>query len=194
MWPRLRGELSQNPRLRFALVVLVCIALWNIAMLSRSAAQQAEARWRQADTALARAAQDAATSEWPTRVAQARAIKAQVQASLWRQPTLGLAQVRLEEWVRSELEIVGIQPRFVGPVVTGASVAGIAAAEGSSGIVPIRVRFDAEFNGAKLDRFLVRLQSASPKVYVTQLNARPDATQRVEGVVVAHFVNPELPK
>jgi hypothetical protein len=191
MFDTLRDELRQNLRFRLGLLVLAVIAVWNLALYLRDGHQRSLVELTGAQRELARAQADVVGNDWHQNLKAARAYKAEADAALWRQPTLGLAQVRFQEWLRAEFEIVGIQPKYVGPVLTASALAGQPTAASLAGLSPVRVRFEGDFDAARLDRFLARIHAATPRVYLEQLIVRPDATQRFEGIVVAYFVDPE---
>lgn len=190
MMESIKAELAENGRLRLGLALLVVIAWVNVIVMLKARVESTQKALTASETALARASRDAATTDWPLRAERAIGARNMAYDTLWKQPTLGLAQARFQEWVSAELVRAGLTVRSVAPATTLASGQGISDQDDTSELWRVRIRFDAEFDAERFNNFLLALARSQPKVIVESLNARGDPNPRLEGVLVAYFLKP----
>jgi hypothetical protein len=96
-------ELKTNLRLRIALAVIVAILGWNALLDAQASLEVTRTAYRQAANQSARLANMKNWVVWPARNMSAGKLLGQLEAQLWRYPTVGLAQANLQDWLVQSL-------------------------------------------------------------------------------------------
>lgn len=93
------NELRGNFKLRIGLACIIAILALNTVLDKRSALDLQKTQYRQISNQAARFQQSGDLTKWPQRAAATEAVRAKLEESLWKFPTLGLAQAGLQDWL-----------------------------------------------------------------------------------------------
>lgn len=192
------AEFKANPRLRFGVWGVVGI-LWFYAILELrdEVGRQVEA-YRATNRNLARTQSIAGQSEWAARLSDARAAQAGLEAQLWRESTVGLAQATFHDWLSQAALQAGLsRPQLTVAVqeeATGGAVAGGSSERAGnasvSGTWKASGRLSFDFNPQTLYSLLGRIASHEKRVVVESMTIRSSPSPRAELVLVAYFQPP----
>jgi hypothetical protein len=183
MLATLKTQVAGSRLLQMALPLLVLVfSLLALAPL-RHATRVAWDQARAAERDLTGLQTDATAADWPARRATALRLSNQASERIWRQPTLGLAQSRVLDWVAHEAERSAI-PR--------ADVSLVADAKGreSEGFWLVRVRVRTVFDIQRLNRLLSAADLSPQLIYVERLEVSGDPLRQMELILVAPFARP----
>ena len=202
MMDDLLTQLSDNPRLRWGLALIVGMAWLYGVLVLRDEVADSQQRHRSATQAIARLQTQLAQPEWVGRAVSARAMAVQLEGKLWQAPTPGLAQSAYQDWLAGTLVKSGIgSPQITVAVVEDAPTAQ-GAAPGVSALVvgdapamsatpadvwKVKAKVTFEFNAPTLMDLLARLENHEKQTVINTLTVRKEPVPRAEMEVIAHF-------
>jgi hypothetical protein len=185
-------EVRGNRRLALGLLLALLLVWLYMILALRDATARLARELRQVNQEQARTESIGSADQWRARAQSAAQLRNQMHERIWRQPTLGLAQARFQEWLALEINRVGIGRRGIVPLA--AAGAGTPAnaddASESKDFWRVALRVDAEADPYALQQLLTNLARAKPQVLVEALNVRAGPPARFDMIVVAPFFKP----
>lgn len=173
------GELRSNNRLRIGLTLIMAI-VWLSLLLDLSDENKALVdRYRQTASQLARFDSQQKQTQWLTRAQDAKDVLASAESRVWQNPTLGLTQAEMRDWLLRQL----LQAKAAQPTVKVSESGGDKSKNNGSKSTDsptdlVRVRAEVEFNTdpAALSNFLAALANAEHQVVVESLAVKQPRT------------------
>ncbi len=195
----LQSELKKNSRTRWLLLLALAIGwIWLVVIL-RDSLLKRERVLKLADAELSRLAAEDPTIDWAGRLDQAIAARNRAVDVLWREPTIGLAQAKFQDWLNgvaltlpvTRKQVQLIQANAVSAAAFSASVAPTEPLESvNDRYWTVRGRIDADFTPAALNQLLAAVNGSSKRVIIETLNVKRENPARIEAIIVARFLNP----
>ena len=187
-----REELRSNSRLRFGLVAIAA-SLWLLVLLELSSARDAAREERnQLSDEVIRLRSVRGEQQWMTLRAQAQQRLADFRSLAWREESEGRMQAMLQDWLREQLAVVGVQPREM--TVTVVPARGVApSTSGRKSELPLdmrlaRARLSFEFKPDSLQQFLAKLPTSRHWIWVSRMVVENEGRHVVELELEALFV------
>lgn len=191
----LRSELADSPRLRIGLAfIALLVAVYGL-LEWHDHQQRLVENYKRLAAEVIRSSARESMARWPQRSREALAVLDQHERRLWQQPSYGLAQAELQDWLRRQLLAINAQGATIrmsdAPSTSSADSSGAeapsSAAAAAATPAPTRVSAQIEFASADpqiLLALLAALGSEDRMVLVDSLTAK---SQRVELRVSAWF-------
>lgn len=176
----LRGQWASNVRLRLGLLFIVAI-LWAYGLLvGADFLTDRQKLLASLSEQAARLAPVAREQQWPARADEAKRQLAALQAMVWVESDLGLAEARFQDWLRATAGSSGLVLRDltlarVAAATAGTAIAAPSASDASRAIAApqvITVRLMAELKREALLGFLSELSRSDRAVVVDRLMLR----------------------
>lgn len=174
------NELRSNYRLRIGVALIASIVWLSLLLDLRDQNNALIDQYRQTASQLARFNSKQKQTQWLTRAAQAKDALASAEAGVWQNPTLGLTQAEMRDWLlRQLLQSKALQYKV--KVSESGGDNGDSKNGKSSDSLPdlIRVRAQIEFNTdpTVLNSFLSALANAEHEVVVETLKVKQPRTE-----------------
>jgi len=187
-------QLSDNPRLRWGVALIIGIAWLYAILLMRDSLQQQTQQHRAATHSLARLSSQLAQPEWEARMASSKIRVTQMEGGLWQAPTAGLAQAALQDELNATLNKAGathslISVTVIDEIVEGAPDQNPDAATTTTphDLWKIKAKLGFDFSAPTLLAFLQQIETQDKHLVIETLNVRQAPTSHVEMEVVAYF-------
>ena len=167
------SEWNTNPRLRWAVYLLLGIVWLYAILVLRDAVSSEYSKWDAMEAKNARARSTAAEADWPTRAQEIKAALTDLEALLWRDGSIGLSQAAFEERVSQSLAAAGVVVRSLRTTAGTES----AASQAQASLVQLRSRVQVDFRPAAMYSWLGSISRTkyekAPSMFVETLNIRP---------------------
>ncbi len=193
------AELRNNPRLRWA-VVLVFATIWLYAvLLIRDSVQDEGRRHRAATQSLARLQAQLAQTEWLSRVEPARTLAVQLEVRLWQAATDGLAQAALQDAINSVLLKSGVTRPLISVTIIDEGVANAAVANESTqmtapkDLLKVKAKVGFDFTAASLIEVLNQFENHEKQIVVGALAVNKDQPGHVDMELYGYFQKQATP-
>ncbi len=185
-------ELRRNARLRVGLAA-VGLLVWLLGLLELSdALDAARAELARSSEEVQRLRAVRGEQHWPAFRDQAQARLADYRSLAWREESEGRMQAMLQDWLREQLAIVGLQPRELAVTVLPARPAATADDKRKSELPAdmrlARARLSFDFKPDSLHQLLAALAASRRWIWVSRLAVENDSRRVVELELEALFV------
>lgn len=196
------AELRSNSRLRIGLALIVGIIWLSLLLDLREQNNGLIDRYKQTVAQLGRFNTQQKQTQWVMRAQDAKDVLAAVERRLWQNPTLGLTQAEMHDWLMQQLLQAKAAQYTVKVSESGGDKGG--KKDSKSDHAPadlIRVRAQIEFttNPDALDRLLAALAESEHQIVVESLSAKQPRTEltvtswyKVQPVAPASNVQPSV--
>ena len=186
MFNQFLDQLRNTARLRWGIAIIIGIA-WLYGVLTLSDMLQERSQQHQnLSQSLTRLRAQAAQTQWPARVAPAKIMAVQLESKLWQAATPGLAQAAYQDWLKTELDQVGISKSQVSVTVLEEDP------ENHTGtdLWQIRAKVGFESPMPSILTLLSHLETDKKQNHITALNVRRDPTPRALIELIGYFQKP----
>lgn len=158
-------ELKDNVRLRIGLWLIIVLLLSYLVALLNQYQRQLETGYHKAVARLQHLQAVAQQTQWAERAVQAKALRSQLEASLWQADTQGLAQATFQQWLNTQLKSkkvenghTQVKPALVVPQQENLWV--------------VAAQIDAKFSSLPLEQLLATIASYPTLIVTEQLEIK----------------------
>ena len=190
MFDQMLSQLRSNPRLRWGLWAIAAILWLYGILLLRDAMQEGAGQYESALKRAAALQAKGGEKAWLERAEQARLLRVELEARLWRATTPGLAQAGFQDWLNLALLQTGVGRPAITLAASGSGEkeAGDAASAGMpEGVWPVRAKLEFDFDPKAFLALTRRLAENPQKVTVESLSIRLEPIPRAEATLIAYF-------
>ncbi len=185
-------ELRSKPRLRAGLAAAVAL-VWLLGLLELSdALDAARAELARSSDEVQRLRTVRGEQHWPAFRDQAQARLADYRSLAWREESEGRMQALLQDWLREQLTVAGMQPRELAVTVLpprlDATSGDKRKAELPADMRLARARLSFDFKPDSLHQLLGALAASNRWIWVSRLAVENDSRRVVELELEALFV------
>ncbi len=187
MFKQLLAELKASARLRMG-VALVIAVVWLYAILSlQEFRDELIQKYRGVSSKTLRLQSVLREGDWIARLDSAKALQAEMEGSLWRGDTVGLARASFQDWLNQEMQHASVShPNLT--MSAGNEVRPDSQAAGPEGeLWKVGAKLVFDFNPDNLNRLLGQLTGNPHRVIVESLHITKEPNPRVELTVLAYF-------
>lgn len=175
------NELRSNYRLRIGLALIVGIVWLSLLLDLREQNSAQIDQYRQTASQLARFDSQQKQTQWVTRAQEATGALTKAESRLWQNPTLGMTQAEMRDWLLQQLQQAKAT-RFAVKVSESGDERGENKNNGKSDDAPaglVRVRAKLEFNtdSVALNSLLGALANAERQIVVESLTVKQPRTE-----------------
>lgn len=173
------AQLRSNPRLRIGLALIIGIVWLSLLLDLRDQNQALVDQYKQTASQLARYNSQQKQSQWLTRAQDAKDVLAAVETRVWQEPTLGLTQAEIRDWLLHEL----LQSKALAYTVKVSDAAddkggtkGGKSGDALSDLVRVRATLEFNTDAAVLDKLLSAFANADHQIVVENLAVKQPRT------------------
>jgi hypothetical protein len=174
------NELRSNYRLRIGLTVIAGIVWLSLLLDLRELNSVSLDRYRQIASQLARFNAQQKQTQWIARAQDAKDALSIAESQIWQEPTLGLTQAELRDWLLRQLLHAKATQYAVKVSESGGDRDGNKNSKSNDSVVdliPVRAKVEFNANPASLNSFLSELANAEHKVVVESLSVKLSRTE-----------------
>jgi|GEM_PF-5072664 len=172
--------LRSNPRLRIGLVLIVGIIWLSLLLDLRDQNTALLDRYKQTAAQLSRFSAQQKQTQWMTRAQDAKDVLAVVEQRLWQNPTLGLTQAEMRDWLMQQLLQAKAAQYTVKVSESGGDkgdAKGSKSTDAPADLIRVRAQIEFNTNPDVLDGLLSRLADADHQVVVESLSVKQPRTE-----------------
>lgn len=183
--------LKDNPRLLFGMWLIVLI-LWSYGLLDMNERLQHEVQvYNGILSKIKHVHTNAAQKDWVKRRDEARDMLSEIEVGLWREPTPGLAQAALNDWLVQTAQQAGVQSIQLAVALQESPVRGGASGHNESGtglgVWKVSTKLISEFNPKAYYRLLEKISTNDKRLKIESLTIHTMPTPKAELMLVAYF-------
>ena len=175
-WTRLasefRGQIAESRLLKLGLIAIIGIVWVYVLLMVDDRVGAQESNLEALDAQLSRLQPVAGDRRWLGRADDADQQLKAVQAMIWSESNIGLAEAAFQDWVRGTAAAAGLSVR---QLTVARAVSGGASAAGPGGPQLVRAHLVVEVTRAGLLGFLSEIERNRPAVIVERLQLRTTA-------------------
>ena len=171
------AQIRSNPRLRIGLTLIAGIIWLSLLLDLRDENHSLLDKYQQTVAQLARYNSQQKQTQWLQRAQDAKDVLEAAEARTWQEPTLGLAQAELRDWLLHQL-LESKAAFYTVKVSESADDKGSKDGKGDTPADLVHVRATLEFNtdAAALDKFLAALAIGDHQIAVENLSVKQPRT------------------
>lgn len=186
----LLSQLRANPRLRWGLWTIAAILWLYGILLLRDIMQESADQYESALGRVAALQAKGAENAWLERSEQARLLRVELEARLWRAATPGLAQAGFQDSLNLALLQAGVGRPAITLAASGVGekeAVDAASAGMPEGARPIKAKLEFDFDPKTFLALAKQLAENPQKVAFESLSIRLEPIPRAEATLVAYF-------
>lgn len=186
----LLSQLRANPRLRWGLWTIAAILWLYGILLLRDIMQESADQYESALGRVAALQAKGAEKAWLERSEQARLLRVELEARLWRAATPGLAQAGFQDSLNLALLQAGVGRPAITLAASGVGekeAVDAASAGMPEGAWPIKAKLEFDFDPKTFLALAKQLAENPQKVAFESLSIRLEPIPRAEATLVAYF-------
>lgn len=189
------GELRSNFRLRIGLALIAGIVWLSLLLDLRDQNSALIDRYRQTASQLARFDTQQKQSQWVTRAQQAQSALADAERRIWQNPTLGLTQAEMRDWLIQQL----LQAKAANYTVKVSESGNDSAGDNKNGksddspadLIQVRAKLEFNADTKALSSLLAAFANAEHQIAVESLIVKQPRTE--VSVVSWYKLQPVVP-
>jgi hypothetical protein len=172
------AQIRSNPRLRIGLALITGIIWLSLLLDLRDDNHALVEKYQQTASQLARYSSQQKQGQWIQRAQDAKDVLGAAEGRIWQEPTLGLAQAELRDWLLHELQESKAAMYNVKVSESADDKGGKSGKADDAPADLVHVRATLEFNtdAVALDKFLATLADADHQIVVENLSVKQPRT------------------
>lgn len=192
MLDQLLSELKYNARLRIALSLVVAVLCLYLILAMREASDRSAREYRSNAIKLGRLQFAMKQGDWPQRLSAAKTLRAELESTLWRGDTLGLARASFQDWLNLQTQRASLT-RAVIAMGTADEQAPSQQRQVSDtdDIWKVRAKLTFDFTPDGINKLLELMAASTHRVVIERLHVTKEPVARVEMTVLAYFQKSE---
>jgi len=184
----LKSELLTNYRLRIGIVLILSIVWWSLLVDLRDQNNVLLDRFKQTTSQLARYSTQQKQHQWVARAQEIKSALTDAEAHLWKNPTIGLTQAEMRDWLLQQLEQAKAANFSVKVSESGGDKAtenkGEISSDAPADLILVRARLEFNTDPAVLNNLLKAFANAD---HLTSVESLSTTQQRTEMNIVSWY-------
>lgn len=194
MFDQFLSELRGNVRLRIAVAVVFAVLWLYLILLMRDTLDSSAREYRSTSIKLGKLQSVMQQGDWTERLNAAKTMQAEMESTLWRGDTLGLARASFQDWLNQQTQRAAIsRPVISMGAASEEATTEQAQAAGSGDLWKVTAKLVFDFNPQSLNKLLGQMMANTQHVTIESLHITKEPNARVELMATAYFQKSERP-
>lgn len=190
MLDRLLSELKSNVRLRIAIALVFAVLWLYLILIMRDSLDRSTREYRSVSIKLGKLQSVIQQGDWTERLNAAKTLQAEMESTLWRGDTLGLARASFQDWLNQQMQRAAVSRPIISMGTANEEAIGERARSADiDDLWKVRAKLVFDFNPESLNKLLRQMIANTHHVAIESLHITKEPIPRVELVASAYFQN-----
>ncbi len=194
MLDRFLSELKSNVRLRIAIALVFAVLWLYLILVMRDALDRSTREYRSTSIKLGKLQSVIQQGDWTERLNAAKTLQAEMESTLWRGDTLGLARASFQDWLNQQMQRAAVSRPVISMGIANEEAIGERARSADiDDLWKVRAKVVFDFNTESFNKLLSQMIANTHHVAIERLQITKEPVPRVEIVASAYFQKSDRP-